>query len=158
MIDISFLLMNAEEKVGGLFDFDGTLPFTILEFLLLMFILERVLYKPLSEIADMRIENLKEKAEKAESTLLNANSLINLYLTEISNVEQKIDILLKQDDSQLKDAFQKRLIEMNKVSINSIIETEQDITKKINELSKNEKAKSAVNVISAFIIQQVIAK
>jgi len=41
MINISLLLLNnVEEKAGGLFDFDGTLPLTIFQFLGLIFILE----------------------------------------------------------------------------------------------------------------------
>ena len=70
MINISLLLLNnVEEKAGGLFDFDGTLPLTIFQFIGLTFILEKVLYKPLSEIENIRIENLKKKTQKAESTL-----------------------------------------------------------------------------------------
>ena len=42
MIDISFFLLNLQEKSGGLFDFDGTLPLTIFEFIGLIFILENL--------------------------------------------------------------------------------------------------------------------
>lgn len=158
MINIPLLLLNVEEKSGGLFDFDGTLPLTIFQFLGLMFILERFLYKPLSEIGNIRSENLKEKGEKAESTLSAANYLTDLYNTEVSNVEKKIEVLLKQDDIQLKDTFQNRLIEINQSSASAVIETEQDINKKISELSSNEKAKSASTTIAAIIINQIIAK
>ena len=82
MIDFSFILINAEEKAGGLFDFDGTLPLTIFQFLVLMFLLERFLYKPFSEIGDIRSENLRDKADKAESTLTTANQLAKLYENE----------------------------------------------------------------------------
>jgi F0F1-type ATP synthase membrane subunit b/b' len=158
MINISLLLLNIEEKSGGLFDFDGTLPLTIFQFLGLMFILERVLYKPLSEIETIRAKNLKEKTEKAESTLFAANFLANLYTTEVSNVEKKIDILLKQDDVQLKTIFQNRLIEINQNSINTIIDREQDINKKISSLSSNLKVRNASTTIAAIIINQIISK
>jgi len=57
MINISLLLLNnVEEKAGGLFDFDGTLPLTIFQFLGLIFILERVLYKPLSGLKILELK------------------------------------------------------------------------------------------------------
>jgi len=159
MINISLLLLNnVEEKAGGLFDFDGTLPLTIFQFLGLIFILERVLYKPLSGIENTRVENLKEKSEKAESTLSRATFLTDLYNTEVSNVEKKISILLKQDDTRLKDNFQNRLVEINQSSTTTIIETEQDINKKIAGLSSNENVKSASTTIAAIIIKQIISK
>nr|YP_001936379.1 ATP synthase CF0 B' subunit [Heterosigma akashiwo]ABV65985.1 ATP synthase CF0 B' chain [Heterosigma akashiwo]ABV70126.1 ATP synthase CF0 B' chain [Heterosigma akashiwo]BBA18193.1 ATP synthase CF0 B' chain [Heterosigma akashiwo]BBA18332.1 ATP synthase CF0 B' chain [Heterosigma akashiwo]BBA18471.1 ATP synthase CF0 B' chain [Heterosigma akashiwo] len=158
MIDFSFILINAEEKAGGLFDFDGTLPLTIFQFLVLMFLLERFLYKPFSEIGDIRSENLRDKADKAESTLTTANQLAKLYENEVSSVEKKTDILLKQDDAQLKNVFQKRLLEMTQNCVSAVIETEQDITTKISNLSNNEKAKSASTTIAAIIIKQIITK
>jgi F0F1-type ATP synthase membrane subunit b/b' len=158
MINISLILLNVEEKSGGLFDFDGTLPLSIFQFLALMFILERVLYKPLSEIANIRSKNLKEKGDKAESTLFAANMLTDLYNKEVSIVEKKIDILLKIDEGQLKDTFQSYLIEMNQSASTSLIETEQDINKKISELSNNQKAKTATTTIAALIVNQIIAK
>ena len=78
-MDIFFLLLTIEEKSGGLFDFDGTLPLTIFEFLVLMFILEKILYKPLSNITTIRIKNLKEKNERAELLLSTNNFLTNLF-------------------------------------------------------------------------------
>lgn len=159
MINISLLLLNnVEEKAGGLFDFDGTLPLTIFQFLGLIFILERILYKPLSGIETTRVENLKEKTEKAESTLSRATFLTDLYNTEVSNVEKKINIFLKQDDTRLKDLFQNRLVEINQSSTTTIIETEQDINKKIAGLSSNENVKSASTTIAAIIINQIISK
>ena len=111
-MDIFFLLLTIEEKSGGLFDFDGTLPLTIFEFLVLMFILEKILYKPLSNITTIRIKNLKEKNERAELLLSTNNFLTNLYNTEISNIEKKIDIILKQEYIVLKNIFQNILFEL----------------------------------------------
>lgn len=125
-MDIFFLLLTIEEKSGGLFDFDGTLPLTIFEFLVLMFILEKILYKPLSNITTIRIKNLKEKNERAELLLSTNNFLTNLYNTEISNIEKKIDIILKQDDIVLKNIFQNRLFELSQNSIKTIMDKEQD--------------------------------
>jgi hypothetical protein len=42
MINQNFILL-AEEPAGGLFDFGATLPFIVIQFLLLMFILNLIL-------------------------------------------------------------------------------------------------------------------
>ena len=102
------------------------------------------------------VNELRDKADKAESTLTTANQLAKLYENEVSSVEKKTDILLKQDDAQLKNVFQKRLLEMTQNCVSAVIETEQDITTKISNLSNNEKAKSASTTIAAIIIKQII--
>jgi F0F1-type ATP synthase membrane subunit b/b' len=155
-MDIFFLLLTIEEKSGGLFDFDGTLPLTIFEFLVLMFILEKILYKPLSNITTIRIKNLKEKNERAELLLSTNNFLTNLYNTEISNIEKKIDIILKQDDIVLKNIFQNRLFELSQNSIKTIMDKEQDINKKIANLSSNFKIKNTSFYLAAIIIDLII--
>jgi len=156
MINISLLLLNVEEKSGGLFDFDGTLPLTIFQFIILTFILEKILYKPLSEIENIRIGNLKKKTQEAESTIFNTTFLASLYSKEVSNVEKKIDILLKQNDLKLKSDFQNHLIDLNQSATNTIIQSEQDINKKITCLSKNQKVKNASTTIAAIVIDQII--
>ena len=65
---------------------------------------------------------------------------------------------MKQDDTRLKDNFQNRLVEINQSSTTTIIETEQDINKKIAGLSSNENVKSASTTIAAIIINQIISK
>jgi F0F1-type ATP synthase membrane subunit b/b' len=158
MIDISLVLLNIEEKSGGLFDFDGTLPLTIFQFVGLIFILEKVLYKPLLEIEKIRVENLKQKTQKAESILVGTTFLADLYNNEVSNIEKKIDILLKQDNLKLKDYLQKHLVEINQSSVSIIDSSEQDMNKKITGLSSNEKVKDASTTIAAIIINQIVSK
>ena len=158
MINISLLLLNNQEKIGGLFDFDGTLPLTIFQFFGLMFILEKILYQPLSEIGNVRAANIDEKTKGAELSISVATSLANLYNSEVSTTEKKIDLLLKQDDSQLKEIFQTQLSEMNQSSMEALVETEQDINKKISELANNNKAKNVSMTIASIIISQIIAK
>jgi len=158
MINISLILLNNQEKIGGLFDFDGTLPLTIFQFFGLMFILEKILYQPLSEIGNIRAANIDEKTKGAELAISVATSLSNLYNSEVSTTEKKIDLLLKQDDSKLKEIFQTQLSEMNQSSMEALVETEQDINKKISELANNNKAKNVSMTIASIIISQIIAK
>jgi len=153
-----FFLLNLQEKSGGLFDFDGTLPLTIFEFIGLIFILEKTLYNPLLKIETIRVTDLQQKTQKAQLILNDANSLVDFYNKEILNIEKKINLVLKQDNLELKEHFQKHLIELNQNSINMIIKAEQDINKKTTSLSSDEKVKNASTTIAAIIINQIISK
>ena len=158
MMNIFYILLNIEEKSGGLFDFDGTLPLTIFEFIGLIFILEKTLYNPLLKIETIRVTDLQQKTQKAQLILNDANSLVDFYNKEILNIEKKINLVLKQDNLELKEHFQKHLIELNQNSINMIIKAEQDINKKTTSLSSDEKVKNASTTIAAIIINQIISK
>lgn len=156
--NISVFLLNLEEKSGGLFDFDGTLPLTIFQFIILTFILERILYKPLSEIENLRVKNLKEKTQKVELTLSGANFLIDVYTRKFLNVEEKINTLLKENDAQIVKHFQKQIDETLYSGVNAILKTDQDIKKKIASLSSNENIKNTSTTIAAVIINQIISE
>jgi len=73
-------------------------------------------------------------------------------------LKKKINLVLKQDNLELKEHFQKHLIELNQNSINMIIKAEQDINKKTTSLSSDEKVKNASTTIAAIIINQIISK
>jgi len=71
-------------------------------------------------------------------------------------LKKKIDIILKQDDILLKNIFQSQLFEISQNSINTIIDKEQDINKKITNLSSNIKVKNTCFYLTAIIIDLII--
>jgi F-type H+-transporting ATPase subunit b len=78
MIDQLFLILSSEEK-GGLFDFGITLPLVAIEFLVLMFILNIILYNPLINAINERNEYILDNLAKASDMLIEANSLTTEY-------------------------------------------------------------------------------
>ena len=72
MNDQIFITLAAEER-GGLFDFGATLPLVAIEFLLLMFVLNLILYNPLVTLMNQRNEYILDnlsKIDKIKSPLL----------------------------------------------------------------------------------------
>ena len=87
MIQTSYLVL-ATEKTGGLFDLDGTLPLVALQFLVLMFALNVILYTPLLNLIDDRNQYITENLTSASKILAQANQLKSQYTTSITKARK----------------------------------------------------------------------
>ena len=83
------LIVLAEEERGGLFDFGATLPLMAVQFLLLMFILNLVLYTPLLTLINKRNEYIVSNLAKASEILAQANQLTSEYKEAVEDLNQK---------------------------------------------------------------------
>jgi F-type H+-transporting ATPase subunit b len=103
MNDQIFIALAAEEK-GGLFDFGATLPLVAIEFLLLMFILNLILYNPLVTLINQRNEYILDNLSKASEMLSTANELTNEYETELKATKKlaQQEIIKSQKNSKTK--------------------------------------------------------
>jgi F-type H+-transporting ATPase subunit b len=86
MINQNFILL-AEEPAGGLFDFGATLPFIVIQFLLLMFILNLILYRPLIKLVNQRNEYVLDNLNKASEKLVEANVLVVNYEAKLQSIK-----------------------------------------------------------------------
>jgi F-type H+-transporting ATPase subunit b len=93
MAEISIFFL-ATEKPGGLFDFDGTLPLIAIQFLVLMFLLNTILYTPLLKIINERNKYISKNLTDASSILSQSNKLIKQYESELAKArkEAQLDI------------------------------------------------------------------
>ena len=78
-----FLLSGIKEvayqESGGLFDFNATLPLMMLQFLILMFALNYIFYKPVTYILDERADYIRNSLTTASAYLLKADELTQKY-------------------------------------------------------------------------------
>ena len=74
-----FILLAEESKRGGLFDIGATLPLVAIQFLLLMFVLNLVLYNPLFTLMNQRNEYVLDNLSKASEMLRKATELTTQY-------------------------------------------------------------------------------
>nr|YP_009029072.1 ATP synthase CF0 subunit II [Cylindrotheca closterium]AGH28608.1 ATP synthase CF0 subunit II [Cylindrotheca closterium] len=93
MINLSILISSSEVSgPGGLFDFDATLPLVVIQFLLLMIILNIILYNPLLTVIDERKEYILTNLSKASETLAEANKLTTNYEQELDSVRREAQL------------------------------------------------------------------
>nr|QSV12752.1 CF0 subunit II [Phaeophyceae sp.] len=92
-------MLTKINKVGGLFDFDGTLLVIILQFIFLMFILNILLYIPLLNIIDERNIYIQKNLNQIKYLLRKSiliTSFYNKKVTKISDVA-KLDLIYYQE-------------------------------------------------------------
>ena len=90
MVNLSTLISNSEiTGPGGLFDFDATLPLVMVQFLILIVVLNTILYNPLLTIMEERKDYVLNNLSKASELLVQTNELITTY-------EEKLSIARKQ--------------------------------------------------------------
>jgi F-type H+-transporting ATPase subunit b len=99
MVNLSILISSSEVSgPGGLFDINATLPLVVIQFLLLMVILNVILYSPLLSIIAERKEYILNKLAKASTILAKANELTAEYEQELDSVRK--DAQLEITNSQ----------------------------------------------------------
>jgi len=93
MINFSILTSSSEiSGPGGLFDLNATLPLVAIQFVLLMFILNIVLYNPLLTIIEERKEYILTNLSEASKILAEANKLTTQYEQELDDVRKQAQL------------------------------------------------------------------
>jgi F-type H+-transporting ATPase subunit b len=146
MINLSILISSSEVSgPGGLFDFNATLPLIAIQFILLTFVLNIVLYNPLLTIIEERKEYILTNLGKASEILSEANKLTQQYEQELTSVrkeaqleitnsqkihkeilEIELNISQKYIDNLL-DTIQKDLLSKKNIALNSLDEIVQSL-------------------------------
>ena len=90
-------ILIAVEGPGGLFDINATLPLVIIQFLLIMVILNVILYSPLLEVITERNQYILNNLSKASEILADSNKLTTQY-------EQELDIVQKEAQIEIKNS------------------------------------------------------
>jgi len=90
-------ILIAVEGPGGLFDINATLPLVIIQFLLIMVILNVILYSPLLEVITERNQYILNNLSKASEILADSNKLTTQY-------EQELDIVQKEAQLEIKNS------------------------------------------------------
>ena len=158
MNNMYFLLLSieSEAKSGGLFDFDGTLPLAAIQFLVLMFILQNVLYDPILNIIAERQLELKNQEKTTELKINAANAITSKYNEKIEDTQRIIKTVLKNVEINLNTNFDKNLTQFNKSSAKAIIETEKILETSLLNNDENTNQKVYSNFLATLIIAGIL--
>jgi len=111
MVDFSILISSSEVSgPGGLFDINATLPLVAIQFVLLMFILNALLYSPLLAIISERKEYILGNLAKASEILSQANELTTQYEQELNSVRKEAQLEITNSQKIHKEILE---IELN---------------------------------------------
>lgn len=91
---------EAVEGPGGLFDINATLPLMALQFLALMWVLDKILYKPLGEAIDSRDGFVRESLSDAKTRLAKAEELTHQYEQELASTRRQAQEVIVNAQSE----------------------------------------------------------
>ena len=123
-------LLIATEKTGGLFDLDGTLPLVAVQFLVLMFVLDFILYTPLLKVIEDRNSYVGNNLAEAAKILSKANELTKIYETKLTKARKISQVQITNAQKSYKEVLEKE-----------IQLTQSDINKKLIDITSTFGAK-----------------
>nr|QUE28055.1 AtpG [Sahlingia subintegra] len=117
MTYLTFLLaveVTEEAKKGGLFDFNATLPLMVLQFLVLMTLLNLIFYKPISKVLDEREEYVRSSLSKASHDLSQADELASKYEQDLAIARKNAQQIISESKKDAQEIVSIRLQEAQK--------------------------------------------
>jgi F-type H+-transporting ATPase subunit b len=133
MINLSILLSNSEVSgPGGLFDINATLPLVAIQFVLLVFVLNLLLYNPLLTIIEERKEYILTNLGKASELLTEANKLTKQYEDELNIVRKEAQLEITNSQKIHKEILEIELNISQKYIDNLLDTIQNDLLKKKN--------------------------
>lgn len=100
-----------------MFDFDATLPFMALQFLLLSALLNAILYKPLTKVLDDRDNYIRTNKVDAKERLAKAERLIKDYEQQQADARKQSQLLIAQAEAEAQQIYATRVAEAQQEAI-----------------------------------------
>jgi F-type H+-transporting ATPase subunit b len=131
MINFSILISNSEVSgPGGLFDINATLPLVLIQFVLLVIILNIILYTPLLTIIEERKDYILTNLGKASEILAEANKLTKQYEQELANVRKEAQFEITNSQKIHKEILEVELKISQKYIDNLLDSIQKDLSAK----------------------------
>jgi F-type H+-transporting ATPase subunit b len=105
-----FIFLTLEEiGRGGLFDFGATLPLLIIQFAILTFVLNVILYNPILNILNERNEYLLSTLTQASDLLNEANLITEKYELDLQTKRKQVQTDLSTSEKVFKQVWELEL-------------------------------------------------
>ena len=147
-----FQSLSSTMGAGGLFDFGATLPLLAIQFLILMFALNTILYNPLLTVMNERNEYIVSNLTKSAKLIAETNEIKTTYENEILEARKAAQLEITQCQKSYKELFD---IELNKVQ-----ERYDSILAEYDSTLANEKASALTKLETEIesISEQILGK
>lgn len=153
-----FILLAEESKRGGLFDIGATLPLVAIQFLLLMFVLNLVLYNPLFTLMNQRNEYVLDNLSKASEMLRKATELTTQYESELATTKKNAAKEISESQKIQKEGFDTE-VELSQKYLDTLVQkilsnfaTKKQIVIDNLEPEINSLSKQMINVLFKRVV------
>jgi F-type H+-transporting ATPase subunit b len=139
-----------------LIELNWTFFVQVLNFLILMFILNKILYKPILKVLDERDERIMGGREKAKELIAESDTILNSYngKLQISKIEA-----LGTKNTARKEATEKANViigEAREKADGIISQVQQDMAREVERVKKE--LEPEVGIMAATIAQQILGR
>ena len=153
--EIIVAVIASEGGNGGLLDVNpGLMIWTVITFVLLLFILKRVAWKPILTALDKRENDIKEALEQAEKAKEEAKKILEANQSNLAKAEEESKKIIEQSRAYA-ESLKEQLISDSKEQAKKIIEdAASEIQRKKDtafEELKGQIAEIAVNAAEKII-------
>jgi F-type H+-transporting ATPase subunit b len=151
-----FLFLAEETSKGGLFDIGATLPLVAIQFLLLMFILNIILYNPILTVVDERNEYVLDNLSKTSDMVLVASELILQYEQELIATKKEARTEITKLQKIQKERFDNEL----KISQESVDKLVQKILNNFSNKKANviDNLQTEIDSLSTQMLNKLFIK
>ncbi|MDJ0713631.1 MAG: F0F1 ATP synthase subunit B' [Prochloraceae cyanobacterium] len=97
-----------------MFDFDATLPLMAVQFLILMFLLNQIFYKPLNNALDERADYIRKNQTEARERLSEAKELASQYEKQLAEARKESLQIIAAAKAEAKKIAEEQIAEAQK--------------------------------------------
>ncbi len=142
-------------------EINSTLLWQVINFLVLLWLLKRYLYGPITEMLDKRSQKINNDLDEAEKRKSDAQELKEKYETELRNARQEAQEIIEQAEDRgkrrAKEIINQAQDEAEKIKENKLAEIEQAKKEALVEL-RNEVASISLLAAGKIIKEQIDKK
>ena len=149
-------VLAMSEGVGGLFDFNATLPLMALQFVALTTILTFVFYKPVGKLLEERETLISGNLTNASERLLKADALYQQYDEQLKDARKNAQGVISEAEKEAKEIVASEINQARKDAAGLIDKTNREL-----EAQKNialEKLETQVDELSELIKEKLLGK
>ena len=151
-----FQMLAISEGGGGLFDFNATLPFMALQFVLLTIVLTFVFYKPISNVLEERETLINTNLSTASEKLLKADELCKQYEEQLKDAKASAQTVIGTAESEAKEIVAQEIAQARKDAAGLIDQTniELEAQKKL----ALQQLETQIDELSQLIKEKLVGK
>ena len=147
---------------GSLLDVNpGLIIWTIVTFLILLFILKKVAWKPILSALDQREKDIKDSLEKAEKAKEDAQKILDENQATLAKAEEESKKIIEQSRSYAENLKEQMLKESKEQAKKIVEDAAEEIDRRKDsafEELKDQVAKIAVNAAEKIMKQNLDAE
>jgi len=149
-------MLVLQEAAGGLFDFNATLPFMAIQFILLTVILTFLFYKPVANTLEQREAFISTNLATATEKLLKADDLCKQYEEQLKAAKANSQTIIAQAETEAKEIVASEITQARADASRLIEQTNKELdAQKTLALQKLE---TQIDELSQLIKEKLIGK